>query len=170
MRSRLLIAVFFAFLAAFAAALWWFQTHAYYGAVEDVTEIEVAGAVVPVEDWNGIDADTSPLKLRGCFRLPEGAPPAAIERAEALGPGEATPLVAPGWFECFDAAEIEQGLAEGGFRALLGERNAPWGFDRIVALDPQTRRGWTWRQLNSCGQAKFDGDPLPEGCGAPPEG
>lgn len=166
MSGRVLAIGLLIFAAVFGAALWWFQTRAYYDAVEGVTEVEIAGVAVPVEDWRGIDAGTSPLKLRACFRLlgdlPAGAPGGETEAA--------TPLVAPDWFDCFDAPEIEEGLADGRFVPVLAARNAPWGFDRFVAYDPQTRRGWMWRQLNRCGQSKFDGDPLPAGCDAPPEG
>ena len=66
--------VFFALV--FGAALWWFQTRAYYAPIEGVEEIVVAGVPIPVEDWEGIDADTSPLKLRACFRLALDPPPA----------------------------------------------------------------------------------------------
>ncbi|MGR3782926.1 MAG: DUF6446 family protein [Albimonas sp.] len=159
--------VFFALV--FGAALWWFQTRAYYAPIEGVEEIVVAGVPIPVEDWEGIDADTSPLKLRACFRLALDPPPALLAAAGDPAAAEATPLVAPDWFDCFDAPAVTQALAEGRARAALAERNSPWGFDRFVAFEPETRRGWMWRQLNECGQATFDGDPAPEGCGAPPE-
>ena len=76
---------------------------------------------------------------------------------------EADPLVAPGWFECFDAERIAQDLGAGRARAILAEFNEPYGFDRIVASYPDGR-AYQWRQINRCGKAAFDGDPLPEGC------
>jgi hypothetical protein len=166
MRSRLMILGFAVFVLVFGVALWWFQTRAWYDTVEGVQEIEVQGSVLPVADYRGIDADTSPLKMRACFRIRDGVAPDALQYVpEAEDP---TPLVAPGWFDCFDAEALEAGIRAGEIRAVLAERNAPWGFDRIVAVDP-VGRGWMWRQINACGRAKFDGDPLPEGCAPPPE-
>ena len=169
MSGRVLTLGLVLFAVVFGAALWWFQTRAYYGEMEGVTEIEIAGVSVPVEDWRGIDADTSPLKLRACFRLAGDPPPELIAAAEDPAADEATPLVAPSWFECFDAPALARAMAEGRAVAALAERNVPWGFDRFVAVDLESRRGWMWRQLNDCGAATFEGDPAPEGCGALPE-
>ena len=169
MSGRVLTLGLVLFALVFGAALWWFQTRAYYGAVEGVEAIDVAGVAIPVEDWQAIDADTSPLKLRACFRL-AGEPPAALfDPAEDPLGEAATPLVGPSWFDCFDAPAVTQALDEGRAVAALAARNEPWGFDRFVAFEPDTGRGWMWRQLNPCGQATFDGDPAPEGCGARPE-
>ncbi|MEC9433963.1 MAG: DUF6446 family protein [Pseudomonadota bacterium] len=166
MRVRGLILVFVAFCIAFGAALWWFQTRAFYVREDGVTEIEVQGSVLPVADYQGIDADTSPLKLRACFRIADGVAPDALQHVPATD--EATPLVAPDWFECFDAAEIEAGIEAGPIRAVIAEKDAPWGFDRMVAAGPDGR-GWMWRQINACGQAKFDGKDMPAGCPPAPE-
>lgn len=166
MRSRRLILSFVAFVIAFGAALWWFQTRAWYETVEGVEEIEVQGSTLPVTDYRGIDAPTSPLKLRACFRVRDGVAPDALQYLDpAPNP---TPLVAPDWFDCFDAEAISAGLETGEIRAVTAAENSPWGFDRIVATDPRGQ-GWMWRQINACGRAKFDGDPVPEGCPPPPE-
>ncbi len=166
MRSKAVIVVFALFLVGFGAALWWFQTRAYYETVEGVGAVDVMGSSLPVAEFEGIDAPTSPLKMRACFRVQDWAAPDAVQHvAQAEG---ATPLVAPGWFDCFDAEAIEAGIAEGSIRAVLAGRDEPWGFDRIVAVDP-VGRGWMWRQMNACGRAKFEGDPLPEGCAPAPE-
>lgn len=166
MRSKAVIVVFAAFVVAFGVALWWFQTRAYYETVEGVDAVEIMGSDLPVVEFRGIDAPTSPLKLRACFRVRDGVAPDAVQHvAEAES---ATPLVAPGWFDCFDAEAIEAGIAEGSIRAVMAARDEPWGFDRIVAVDP-IGRGWMWRQMNACGRAKFEGDPLPEGCPPAPE-
>src|SRR6056297_3193942 len=110
-----------------------------------------------------IVADTSPLKLRACFRIADGVAPDALAHVEAAE--DPTPLVAPGWFDCFDAEALAEGLAEGELRAVTAERNAPWGFDRIVAYSP-AGRGWMWRQINRCGRAQFGGG-QPSGSGSP---
>lgn len=166
MRAKPVIAGFGVFLAIFAAALWWFQTRAYYETLKGDGHVIVQGQQLPVQDFEGIDASTSPLKLRACFRLAEGAAPDALAIFPAAE--DATPLVAPGWFDCFDARALSAQLRDGPVRAVLAESNAPYGFDRIVALSPEGR-GWMWRQINACGEAAFSGDPPPEGCPPAPE-
>jgi hypothetical protein len=132
---------FLGFVALFAAALWWFQVYAYYERASGVGALRVAGAVAPIAAYDGIDAATSPLKLRGCFR----ADPAAF--AAAPPAPEATPLVAPFWFRCFDARAIGEDLAAGRASAYALETDRPPGFDLMVALYPDGR-GYLWRQLN----------------------
>ncbi len=154
MSGRNLIIGLIALTVVFAVALWWFQNHAYYESAEGAEAIEIAGLSIPVTDYSQIDAATSPLKLRACFRLSD---PADLNRAvQASAPltGEARkagipldPLVAPNWFECFDA-ETLAGLAQSpGAEVIVAARNAPQGFDRIALILPDGR-GWLWRQLN----------------------
>ena len=80
----------------------------------------------------------------------------------------AVPLNAPGWFDCFDAAEIGAALEDGTAIAFLGTANVVYGFDRIVAVTDDGR-GFVWHQINHCGEEVFDGNPPPEGCPPPPE-
>lgn len=166
MNPKPMILAFAAFCAVFAVALWWFQTRAFYDRMEGAGSVLVQGSELPVAAFEGIDAATSPLKLRACFRIADGVAPDALAHLPAAE--DATPLVGPGWFDCFDAGALTEGLERGELRAVLAEANAPWGFDRIVAYAPDGR-GWMWRQMNRCGRAKFDGDPLPPGCPPAPE-
>ena len=153
MSGRILAGGLVLFALIFGAALWWFQTRGFYE--ETVrSEVIIAGAAIPVTGYRGIDADTSPLKLRSCFIADPIAGPA---------PEAPEPLVAPGWFDCFDAEAIDADLASGAARAVLAAFNAPYGFDRIIVQYPDGR-AYQWRQINKCGKAAFDGDPLPEGC------
>lgn len=131
-----------AFTAVFAAALWWFTFYAWYERSEGVGALTVAGEVVPVADWRGIDAASSPLKLRGCFR----ADPAAFAAAEPAP--DATPLTGPFWFDCFDAGAIERDLASGAAAAYALSRDDPNGFDLMAAVYPDGR-GYLWRQLGA---------------------
>ena len=131
-----------AFTAAFGVALWWAQTHAWYERVEGVGALTVAGVVTPVADWRGIDASTSPLKLRGCFR----ADPAAFAAAEPAP--DATPLTGPGWFDCFDAGALTEDIASGRAWAYALTRDEPDGFDLMAAIYPDGR-GYLWRQLGA---------------------
>ena len=154
MSGRVLAGGLVLFALIFGAALWWFQTRGHYYDVSNVSMVQVAGAAVKVSGYQGIDADTSPLKMRACFTAPtlDGPPAPAAE-----------PLVAPGWFDCFDAEAIAKDLKEGAARAILAERNAPYGFDSIIARYPDGR-AFQWRQINECGKASFEGDPVPETC------
>lgn len=156
MNGRVLMTGLVLFALVFGVAVWWFQTRAYYEQVVGITEVVVAGAPVPVRAYRGIDASTSPLKLRACFEAGGSWPDAPYE-------GEVTPLTAPGWFDCFDAETIDADLASGYAVAVLAEDNAPFGFSRIIARYPDGR-AFMWRQMNACGTAAFAGDPLPADC------
>ncbi len=161
-RSKVLILAFGVFTLLFAAALWYAQTRAYY---HDVTadSVTIGGVDYAVTDYRGIDADTSPLKMRACFTLAQDVP--APDTPEAP---DAHPLVAPPQFACFNAADIDRDLENGTARAILAARNAPYGFDRYIARYPDGR-AYMWRQINDCGAAVFAGDPLPETCPPKPE-
>lgn len=158
MSGRLIAGGLVLFSLLFGAALWWFQTRGYYQEVAALDAVEIAGAPAPVSGYRGVDADTSPLKLRGCFTVDD---PAAISGAPPAE--DAAPLIAPGWFDCFDAKAIAADLEAGAATALLAGFNQPYGFDRIVALYPDGR-AFQWRQINKCGKAHFEGDPVPEPC------
>jgi hypothetical protein len=138
--GRLLAGGLVAFAAFFGLVLWWFTVFAYYRTVDGLVFVEVSGRPVPVVGYRGIDADSSPLKMRGCFRLDPASLPDAPE-AEAPAP-----LIAPFWFGCFDADAIGADLEAGRARAVVAERDAPPGFVRIVVVYPDGR-AYQWRQV-----------------------
>ncbi|MEO0363091.1 MAG: DUF6446 family protein, partial [Pseudomonadota bacterium] len=142
MNGRVIAGGLVLFSVAFGAALWWFQTRGHYDEVAGLDVVEIAGAAAEVEDYRGLDGASSPLKLRGCFRVAGAVdgPPAP----------NAEPLIAPGWFDCFDAEAIASDLGSGAARAVLAAFNEPYGFDRVVALYPDGR-AFQWRQINPCG-------------------
>jgi len=153
------------------AAMYWLQVYAFY---EDVDLAENGGDVVlrvtgedgtverlSVSSFEGIDAGSSPIRFRACFEV-EDVP------ADLQPYPDAVPLVAPGWFDCFDAERIGADLEAGTATAYLGEENITYGIDRIVALYPDGR-GYAWHQINACGEVVFDGDPAPPGCPPVPE-
>ena len=145
-------------------AMYYLQVYGYYVTLPAQDTVTVQGAdglrQVPVRDFAGIDADSSPIRYRACFTLEAPLPdPVAYDNP--------TPLLAPGWFDCFDAAAIGTALDRGEARAVLGEANFRYGFDRVIALFPDGR-AFAWNQINACGTALFDGDPLPPGCPPPP--
>jgi hypothetical protein len=139
MRGKPLMIALLAFTALFAVALVWFQVFAFYERTTGF-DIEVDGAPVAVAGYQGIDAATSPLKLRGCFT----ADPAAF--AAAPPAPDAAPLLAPFWFRCFDARAISQDIASGAAAAHLLATDEPAGFDLMAAVYPDGR-GYLWRQL-----------------------
>ena len=159
------------FLAAVAlvggVGMYWLQIHAFYEEVpasgpDDVRVTLADGRVVPLPHtgFRAIDSDSSPIRFRACFALAEGAQDRLARARPAPDP---VPLVAPGWFACFDAEAIGAALAAGRAQAAMGEANIRYGIDRIVAVFADGR-GVAWNQINRCGAAFFDGDPLPPGC------
>jgi hypothetical protein len=144
---------------------YYFQVYAFYDRLpaQDSIQITPLGADEPAEftvrNFQGIDSDSSPIRYRACFEIE--ADPATLTPYEG-----ATPLNAPGWFGCFNAAALTQALREGRATAVLGVANIRYGIDRVVIV--QDGRGYAWQQINPCGAAHFDGDPLPPGCPPPP--
>ncbi|MDT8343713.1 MAG: DUF6446 family protein [Thermohalobaculum sp.] len=130
-----------AFAALFGAALFYAQNYAFYERTDGVGALEVGDRVVPIASYTGIDAATSPLKLRGCFTVDP------MMLADAPVAARPEPLVAPFWFDCFDAEAIATDLAAGRAVAYRLESDRPEGFDLYVAVYPDGR-GYLWRQLN----------------------
>ncbi|MGF1659959.1 MAG: DUF6446 family protein [Rubrimonas sp.] len=138
MSGRALVIGLLAFAVLFGAGLWYAQVYAYYDRVDGLDAVLIGGVAVPVSDYRGLDGASSPLKLRGCFRLD----PAAVIAPDAPNPA---PLSTPGWFDCFDPEAIAADIAAGRARAVIAAENEPAGFIRIVAFRPDGR-AFQWRQ------------------------
>jgi len=155
-------------------ALYYLQVHHFYEPVaadgaESVRMTSLASGMpepVPYDDFKAIDADSSPIRYRACFTTQESLE-ALTANFESYG--NATPLNAPAWFDCFDAGAIGKALEDGKAIAFLGEGNFTYGFDRVVAV-MHDGRGFAWHQINRCGERVFDGEPPPEGCPPSPGG
>lgn len=125
--------------------IYYLQVYAFYDPVE-MAEMPMTGAdgtvaPVPVDGFQGIDSDSSPIRFRGCFHLADGG-------AEGFAPyPRPEPLIAPYWFSCFDAAAIGADLQSGAARAVLAQAEVRDGVDRVVALYPDGR-AFAWHQLN----------------------
>ncbi|MFN4171571.1 MAG: DUF6446 family protein [Pseudorhodobacter sp.] len=151
-------------------AVYYFQVYAYYdeiapGSPDAAVRLTLADGTVEqvaVTDFRGIDSDSSPIRYRACFRLTV-TPDAATHQPY---PG-AEPLVAPRWFDCFNAREIGEALAAGQATAWMGAENQRYGIDRIVAVMADGR-AFAWHQINACGREVFDGNAAPAGCPPPP--
>ncbi len=129
-----------AFTLLFGLAFWWFQEHAFYTETQAQEHtVVIAGQAYPVTEWKSIEATSSPLKMRACFLIRD-----SIQALPAMAP---EPLVAPGWFRCFNAEFIAENLARDYAKAYVAQRDDPRGFDRIVAVFPGGR-AYMWRQLN----------------------
>jgi hypothetical protein len=166
------IGIFLVVLGLIAgAAMYWLQVYAYYDEVRLASDggdvvvraTKADGTVqdLQVSEFRGIDSDSSPIRFRACFLT------STNQNGLALYPN-ATPLVAPGWFDCFDAAAIGTDLEAGRAIAVLGEENVTYGIDRVLVLYPDGR-AFAWHQINACGDVVFDGDTPPEGCPPVPE-
>ncbi|WP_136637098.1 DUF6446 family protein [Pseudooceanicola onchidii] len=156
---------------AAGGGIYYLQVYGYYDTVaptgSDVvlTTIDGHEEVIPYEGFEAIDADSSPIRYRACFRTD-----LTLEALEAvyLPYEDAVPLEAPGWFGCYSADGIGEALEAGKARAFLSVENVHYGVDRIVAIFPDGH-GYVWHQINPCGEVVFDGRPAPEGCPPPPQ-
>lgn len=158
MNGKLMVGGIVAVALAAGVGLWYSQTYAYYERQDGLEEVVAYGDAFPVTNYRGIDANTSPLKLRACFTVDWDYSPSDEFKAEA------EPLTAPSWFECFDAETITKDIEAGNAIAILAEKNQPFGFSRFIAQYP-AGNAYMWRQMNACGKAQFNGEDLPEGCG-----
>ncbi|WP_439138242.1 DUF6446 family protein [Roseicyclus sp.] len=134
--------------ALFAAGLWYAQTRAYFDPV-DAADLEVstttgARSALAHSDFRGIDAASSPLRFRACFRLDRAA--LAVLDGAVTHP-DPTPLIAPDWFDCYDARAIGEAIATGAARAVLSVHDIHRGVDRVIAAFPDGR-AFAWHQLN----------------------
>lgn len=154
-------------------AIYYLQVYAFYEPVAaDSPAAEVrltpvssgAPEKIGVAGFEGIDANSSPVRYRACFTV--DAPLAALSETYAIHE-DPVPLVAPGWFGCFDAVAIGEALERGEAVAFMGQENIHYGIDRVIAVFPDGR-GYAWNQINHCGAVVFEGKPAPEGCPPPP--
>ncbi len=141
MKGKTLVIGLLVLLVTFGGGLFYAQNYAFYQTVEDRASILVADREIAVGDYRGIDAASSGLKRRGCFKVDP-------EAFEGLAPAEdPVPLTAPFWFDCFDAETLTSDLAAGRAVAFMAAVEDVNGIDRLVAVYPDGR-GYEWRQLN----------------------
>lgn len=149
----------FIVITALAAgiAIYWLQEYAFYekavfspGAEIVLTPIEGGPPeAILAEDVQGIDAESSPIRFRACFRTPLSL--AMLTETYVVYP-DAVPLVAPSWFSCFDAARIGAALETGEAVAFLSQAGVKPGIDRVVAVFPDgSAYAWTQPQKDAGG-------------------
>ncbi|MDP2062294.1 MAG: DUF6446 family protein [Phaeovulum sp.] len=146
-----LILVFSALMTG--AAVWYLQVYGYYDPIPasaPAAEVRLTSLVtgqpekIIAAGFQGIDADSSPLRFRACFTTPLGL---AVATESFKVYDAATPLNAPGWFDCFNAARIGGDLEAGRAVAFLSVADITPGIDRVVAIYPDGR-AYAWHQLN----------------------
>ncbi|AUH34956.1 DUF6446 family protein [Paracoccus tegillarcae] len=143
------VAIVSIFVAAIAtgAGVWYAQEYGYYENIDPAGPDAIVTATsaadgeqtdLPVADFQGINGTSSPIRWRACFQLTEQPLP------DSLTPyAGATPLNAPGWFDCFDAEQIGDDLASGAATAVLGQADIRPDVDRVLAIYPDGRAfGW----------------------------
>ena len=133
-------------------AIWYLQVYAFYDKAQfkpgqEIVLTPLMGGTpepIVVENLDGIDSQSSPLRFRACFTTPLSQ----AMLTETYAPYEgAEPLVAPSWFDCFDAVEIGTALERGEALAFLSQSEIHKDVDRVVAVFPDGR-AFAWTQLN----------------------
>ncbi|MGB3243168.1 MAG: DUF6446 family protein [Sulfitobacter sp.] len=146
------------------AGMYYLQVYGFYEQLEpeDVTLVSLTTELpepILADAFQGIDADSSPIRYRACFTTTLSLP----MLTETYVLTEATPRNAPGWFDCFDAAAIGAELEAGTALTFLGAKNVHYGVDRVVAIT-EDGRGYVWHELNDCGEKAYDGTVVGEAC------
>ena len=149
------------------AGMYYLQVYAFYeevaGQGDDVQLVSfVSDEPEPIlfDNFQAIDADSSPIRYRACFTT-EMSHSLLSETYEPYEGAE--PRNAPGWFECFDAEAIGAKLEAGTALTFLSQKNYAYGVDRVVAIT-EDGRGYVWHELNECGAKAYDGSPTGEAC------
>ncbi len=154
-----------------AVSLYYLQVYHFYeeprtgGAVMLTSVSSGQPEEIVADDVTSIDATSSPIRYRACFTTPLSQ---ALLTESYVLVEDAAPLVAPDWFDCFDATEIGAALETGEALAFMGAENHEYGVDRIVAIH-EDGRGFVWHQLNDCGRKRYDGTPTGPECPALPQ-
>jgi hypothetical protein len=155
------------------ALMYYLQVYGFY----EATPVELTGTVaflplgtdqvekVTVRNLQTLDAESSPIRFRACFEVDQSA--AMLTETYQVFP-KPEPLVAPGWFSCFDAVEIGEAIEAGTALSFMGTPNISYGVDRVIAVMPDGR-GFAWHQINKCGEKHFEGKPVPENCPPAPK-
>ena len=157
--------------ALVGGGVYYAQVYAFYDKLPEDTEIRLTSLesgqpeAILAEDFQGIDANSSPLRFRACFRTPQSV---AMMSETYVAYEDPVPLNAPKWFSCFDAAHIGADLESGEAVAFLSQANITYGIDRVVAVY-EDGRAFSWHQINRCGEEVFNGRPAPDGCPIPPK-
>lgn len=147
MMGKFLVALMLGCAIVGGGLMYYMQVYAFYETLPETTPLQIThadGTLHPLDliAFQGIDANSSPLRFRACVTLDD---PSVLDLASPAP--EATPLIAPGWFDCFDAAAIGGALERGEASAALLQHDITRGVDRVIAAFPDGR-AYVWHQLN----------------------
>ncbi|NHF71960.1 DUF6446 family protein [Paracoccus xiamenensis] len=131
-------------------AVYYLQVYGFYEPLDEAagaaeiraTADDMQPIPLGVTEFRGIDADSSPLRYRSCFRITDMA---ALQDAQQFE--GATPLVGPRWFSCFSAKGLTADLESGAAVAYLGQSEIHPDVDRVIAVYPDGR-AFAWHQIN----------------------
>lgn len=163
MTGKILTVILVVCTVAAGIGMYYLQVYHFYDrlpAQDSVLMTAADGSVtqVAVTGFEGIDADSSPIRYRACFEFAEAPEAGAFEPYTG-----AVPRNAPYWFDCFDADALGAAIEAGEARVVTGQRNLEFGIDRVVAIT-EAGRGYVWHEVNDCGDRAYDGTPLGEDC------
>ena len=142
MNGKRFIILFLSSVAIFTAALFYFQNYAYYDPIDIRQNILLGKKRYEISYYQGIDSESSGLKLRECFVI-DVVDDISLPKYE-----KPTPLTAPFWFKCFNAERITKDLEDGKASAFLFKKEEFDGIDNVIAIYPDGR-SYRWRQLNT---------------------
>lgn len=152
MNGKLVGAFILGIALAFGAAIYWLQVYAYYTAVPasaEAAQIRLVSVVsgqpedIAISGFDGIDADSSPLRFRACFNVDNSL--AMLTETYQLA-DTAVPLNGPGWFSCYNAAEIGKDLEKGEALAFVSDPQIAPGIRRVVAIYDDGR-AFAWHEV-----------------------
>ena len=142
MNGKRFIFLFLGVIVLFTVTLFYFQNYAYYDPLDIRRNILIGKKMYQISNYQGIDSNSSGLKLRECF---------VVDSLDDIGLPKyekPTPLTAPFWFKCFSAERITKDLEDGKASAFLIKKNEFDGIDNVIAVYPDGRT-YRWRQLNT---------------------
>ena len=142
MNGKRFILLFLCSVVIFTATLFYFQNYAYYDAIDIRQNILLGKKRYKISYYQGIDSESSGLKLRECFVVD------TLENINLPIYEKPTPLIAPFWFKCFNAERITKDLENGKASAFLLKKEEFDGIDNVIAIYPDGR-SYRWRQLNT---------------------
>ena len=142
MNGKSFIFLFLSCVVIFTVALFYFQNYAYYEATDIRQNIFFGKKRYKISNYQGIDSQSSGLKLRECFVID------SVDKIDLPKYEKPTPLTAPFWFKCFNAEKITKDLEEGKASAFLSKMEEFNGIDNVIAVYPDGK-SYRWRQLNA---------------------
>ena len=113
MNGKRFIFLFLGGVILFTVALFYFQNYAYYDSLDVKENILLGKKRYQISNYQGIDSESSGLKLRECFVVD------MLDNINLPKYEKPTPLTAPFWFKCFNAERITKDLENGKASAFL---------------------------------------------------